>query len=189
MNIIIGKNPKGTFQVTGTRNGKWVVTYDKDGSIALMDPKIGEQFITNDLQNFTPDYNTVKGGYFKALGYLAKHGFLSVDIHPNYHYRFEKMYFSITGKYPNKGVGCYPHNGEKSHEHIRFKVVFPNTLSVNFNPYKVLDVPNRKVIYSMELGINLLKLGFNLGRNQKITEILLSVPSEFRTDFLNGYSL
>jgi len=186
-----GKNTKGIFNIIGLEKNSTAIEYTTGEKAHISNLYIhnfltGEvSFTVESLLRIEQDIN-----FFKTAGYIASCGFIGVDVDEKNFEKFNEDYKIIIGKQPIEGTGYWKiRNDRKGNSGTTFEITYPYSIGIGFTGIKTHRINNKERINNQALGWKLVKLGFELGKQQNISKILLNVPSQYIEDFKSGYTL
>ena len=201
------KGHKGWFIVEENNGPKLTVLYEKNGN-DFDDKRVGPDTvmyqrmvsrIMREEARVIPyakdeDYNQK---YFKSLGSLAKYATISAQVPPHSEKKFDSNYYDIKSKDPEKEKGSYYYfcSDKTWGPTIRIRFKAPKDLSLDnfvFWPFQIeirLISDNEVEMNSINWGLDLLRMGFNLGKKHNIKMILSNIPDKYRNDFQNGLNI
>jgi hypothetical protein len=187
------------------RNGDYVVVAISEGSITCRYDDGSEK--TVDIETKTRIYKNILGeqrslhpyqspGYFRTLGFFARHADFQAEVPPQSQSSFEDRYAMLTGVHPElQRDGYYPVDVQTGNEKWgpELRIYFPDGLCK-------IDVPDGievrsgsadKIVRINNNGLwwRLIGIGFRLGKHHAVASIQNTVPKEFLKAFNDGLAL
>jgi hypothetical protein len=129
--------------------------------------------------------------HFYTLGFLAKHGFLSLRTTEETENKEGGWYREITGKYPWDEELGYEHDVCTDTWATRLAISFPEELmnAKLIFPNPLTPTENRLFLYNTDWCRELVQKGFRLGRKHDVEQIRSKTPQEYLKYFEKGFNV
>jgi hypothetical protein len=131
--------------------------------------------------------------FYFTIGFLAKNCKIIARVTPKTEHRFANDYMSIKGTYPYDLDGYEVDTCTNTWGSV-IRIVFDTK---NISSLAFFSFPNEPIngsgdyeliINNLEWGMELLEMGFNVGKNHNIEEIKSNVPAQYIKNFEEGLS-
>lgn len=193
---------KGWFKVLSVENDKLKVLWKSDNkkgelSIDVVEPAILKTYKKENLgqiykrKGLADTASSSNEKYYFTIGFLAKNCKIIVRVTPKTESRFADNYISIKDEYPYDMDGYEVDTCVNTWSNV-IRIIFDTK---NINSLSRFNFPNEPItgsgeyeliVNNLDWGMELLNIGFNIGRKHNIKEILECVPKQYIKDFEEG---
>jgi hypothetical protein len=196
------RNHTGEYEVLRIDNGSLIVQYD-NGHEAALNARMQTRIIGNmNRQNRRVEpYSGTEGQlknerYYRSMGFLAvRVTMLEAIVHPIAEVGFETTYRGITGQSPSNALGGYSVHAASVDKwanelRVTFAATYEEMSELDPGPeINIRENPGREDSWRINKNAfwwSLLRMGFKMGREQNLDQILANVPRAYVDEFNAG---